>query len=82
MGWERGDPEARGPLLGAAEDTHGVVDGCIDASLLPAGSNSTGRPTTFPNGPGMGATFNRALGAFADCVVRPWHIPNIDSHIN
>ena len=48
------------PLLGAAEDTHGVVDGCIDPSLLP-GSNSTGCPTTFPNGPGMGATFDRAL---------------------
>ena len=49
------------PVLSAAEDTHGVVDGCIDASLLPGGTNSTGCPTTFPNGPGMGATFDRSL---------------------
>ena len=47
------------PLLGAAEDTHGVVDGCIPAAL--AAPNSTGCPTTFPNGPGLGATFDRGL---------------------
>lgn len=49
------------PILGAAEDTHGIVDGCIDPALLAADSNSTGCPTSFPNGPGMGATFHRAL---------------------
>eukprot|EP01052_Picozoa_sp_SAG31_P040455 SAG31_NODE_5861_length_2285_cov_1.991766_3_plen_357_part_00 len=47
------------PLLGAAEDTHGVGGGCIPADL--AAPNSTGCPTTFPNGPGLGATFDRSL---------------------
>ena len=47
--------------LGASEDTHGICDGCIPAKLLPPGSNSTGCPTTFPNGPGLGATFSRTL---------------------
>eukprot|EP01043_Picozoa_sp_COSAG02_P035934 COSAG02_NODE_2604_length_8443_cov_6.439593_6_plen_293_part_00 len=47
------------PLLGAAEDTHGVVDGCIPSGLT--APNSTGCPTTFSNGPGLGATFDRAL---------------------
>ena len=49
------------PQLGASEDTHGIVDHCIPAALLPSGTNSTGCPTTFPNGPGLGATFDRAL---------------------
>ena len=47
------------PMLGAAEDTHGVGGGCIPSdSVAP---NSTGCPTTFPNGPGLGATFDRDL---------------------
>jgi hypothetical protein len=47
------------PMLGAAEDTHGIGGGCMPANL--AAPNSTGCPTTFPNGPGMGATFDRAI---------------------
>ena len=52
--------------LGATEDTHGIVDACIDPALMPPSGvnstfNSTGCPTTFPNGPGLGATFDRVL---------------------
>jgi hypothetical protein len=49
------------PLLGSAEDTHGVGGGCIPATELPTNSTSTGCPTTFPAGPGMGASFDRSL---------------------
>ena len=49
------------PLLGSAEDTHGVGGGCIPPDLLVPGSNSTGCPTTFPAGPSLGATFDREL---------------------
>jgi hypothetical protein len=47
------------PKLGAAEDTHGVGGGCMPAAR--AANGSTGCPTTFPNGPGLGATFDREL---------------------
>lgn len=40
------------PMMGSAEDTHGVGGGCIPANMLQPGSNSTGCPTTFPAGPG------------------------------
>jgi hypothetical protein len=46
------------PRLGSAEDTHGVGGGCIPAANR---SNNTGCPTTFPAGPGLGATFDRGL---------------------
>eukprot|EP00936_MAST-01D_sp_MAST-1D-sp1_P002142 g2142.t1 len=49
------------PALGSAEDTHGVGGGCIPAANRPANSSSTGCPTTFPAGPGLGASFDRAL---------------------
>eukprot|EP00040_Diaphanoeca_grandis_P037541 m.245586 g.245586 ORF g.245586 m.245586 type:complete len:1015 (+) comp33837_c3_seq28:144-3188(+) len=49
------------PMLGSAEDTHGVDVNCIPQSNLPAGYNATGCATTFPNGPGLGASFNRKL---------------------
>ena len=49
------------PMLGAAEDTHGVGGGCMPASA--AANGSTGCPTTFPAGPGLGATFSRELWA-------------------
>jgi hypothetical protein len=51
------------PRLGSAEDTHGVGGGCIPAARRndPNSSSSTGCPTTFPAGPGLGASFDRAL---------------------
>ena len=49
------------PQLGAAEDTHGVGGGCMPATA--AANGSTGCPTTFPAGPGLGATFSRELWA-------------------
>eukprot|EP01079_Euglenida_sp_SAG-EU17-18_P005307 gene5306-5343_t len=45
------------PQMGSAEDTHGVGGGCG----MPSSPDSTGCPTTFPAGPGLGATFDRAL---------------------
>eukprot|EP00756_Hemistasia_phaeocysticola_P023476 Hpha_TRINITY_DN15896_c2_g1::TRINITY_DN15896_c2_g1_i1::g.191891::m.191891 len=45
------------PLLRSKEDTHGVGSGCG----RPLTSNSTGCPTSFPAGIGLGATFNKAL---------------------
>ena len=49
------------PRLGSAEDTHGVGGGCIPVAQRDPNSNSTGCPTTFPAGPGLGATFDRGL---------------------
>ena len=50
------------PRLGSAEDTHGLGTGCIPRELMPSAlSNSTGCPTTFPAGPGLGASFDRPL---------------------
>ena len=49
------------PRLGSAEDTHGVGGSCIPAAQRVANSSSTGCPTTFPAGPGLGASFDRAL---------------------
>ena len=48
------------PMMGSAEDTHGVGGGCMPLGS-PKPNGSTGCPTTFPNGPGLGATFDRAL---------------------
>ena len=44
------------PRMGSAEDTHGVCDRCLAPERR---VNSTGCPTTFPSGPGLGATFDR-----------------------
>ena len=46
------------PPFSASEDTHGVGCGC--APPTPS-TNGTGCPTTFPNGPGLGASFDRKL---------------------
>ena len=51
-----GVPRLGVPVFTASEDTHGVGCGCGEA-----GVNSTGCPTTFPNGPGLGASFDREL---------------------
>eukprot|EP00041_Stephanoeca_diplocostata_P025797 m.683376 g.683376 ORF g.683376 m.683376 type:complete len:798 (-) comp22829_c0_seq1:1822-4215(-) len=44
------------PALQGGESTHGVASGCV-----PATANSTGCPTSFPTGPGLGASFDRTL---------------------
>jgi beta-glucosidase-like glycosyl hydrolase len=54
-----GVPRLGVPPFAASEDTHGV--GCHCGA--PSSANSTGCPTTFPNGPSLGASFNRALWA-------------------
>ena len=53
-----GVPRLGVPPFSASEDTHGVGCGC--APPTPS-TNGTGCPTTFPNGPGLGASFDRAL---------------------
>eukprot|EP00949_MAST-11_sp_MAST-11-sp1_P001970 g1970.t1 len=45
------------PSLQSSESTHGVMSGCGK----PAEENSTGCPTSFPSGTGLGATFSREL---------------------
>ena len=51
-----GIPRLGVPSFSASEDTHGVGCGCG-----PATNTSTGCPTTFPNGPSLGASFDRDL---------------------
>eukprot|EP01052_Picozoa_sp_SAG31_P048463 SAG31_NODE_10151_length_1177_cov_3.679963_1_plen_307_part_00 len=53
-----GVPRLGVPPFSASEDTHGVGCGC--APPTPA-TNGTGCPTTFPNGPSLGASFDRKL---------------------
>lgn len=52
-----GVPRLGVPPWAAQEDTHGVGCPCL---TNPA-ENSTGCPTTFPNGPSLGASFDRSL---------------------
>jgi hypothetical protein len=52
------------PSLRSGESTHGVSSGCGAAS-----ANSTGCPTSFPGGPGMGASFDRDLWAAIGGVI-------------
>ena len=44
--------------MSGGECTHGVATGCGAAA-----PGSTGCPTSFPSGPGLGATFDRDLWA-------------------
>ncbi len=47
------------PGLQSSESTHGVACGCLSPHDRAAGS--TGCPTSFPSGTGLGATFDRDL---------------------
>lgn len=44
------------PSMSSSESTHGLNTGCGRAT-----ANSTGCPTSFPSGPGLGASFDRDL---------------------
>lgn len=64
-----GVPRLGVPVFSASEDTHGVGCGCapptadaVNASGTGAGlGHGSGCPTTFPNGPSLGASFDRKL---------------------
>lgn len=45
------------PSMKSGESTHGIASGCGKA----ASPNSTGCPTSFPSGTGLGASFDREL---------------------
>ena len=47
------------PSMQGGESTHGVASGCGTKGTKFAGT--TGCPTSFPTGPGLGASFDRAL---------------------
>lgn len=52
------------PSMASAESTHGVLSGCGKAT-----KGSTGCPTSFPSGPGLGASFDRDLWALTGGVI-------------
>ena len=64
-----GVPRLGVPVFSASEDTHGIGCGCAppitnstEADGIGAGLGSgSGCPTTFPNGPSLGASFDRKL---------------------
>lgn len=49
----------------SSESTHGVMTGCG----RPSGPNSTGCPTSFPSGTGLGASFNRDLWSLVGRII-------------
>ena len=52
--------------MSSGESTHGVASGCGIASS----ENSTGCPTSFPGGTGLGASFDRALWTAVGKTIR------------
>eukprot|EP01045_Picozoa_sp_COSAG04_P003245 COSAG04_NODE_130_length_24323_cov_50.932835_30_plen_278_part_00 len=66
---QAGVPRLGVPIFSASEDTHGVGCGCAPPTANVSEASGTGTtlgsgsgcPTTFPNGPSLGASFDRSL---------------------